>query len=215
MTFKWHGLSLIPHGTSIDFIRLRHFTYAVSILITLITFAMLWAQGLNLGIDFKGGILIEIQTKGPANLKELRDHVAHLELGEVALQEFGRSDEVLIRLARQEGGEQGQIQAISKIQKALGEDVSFRRIETVGPKMGEELVHNGIYAVFWCLVANSIMRLRTSIIPLGSKPLVGSSKIISRGSCTRAMAMPNRCFIPCEKVLTVSFALWARPTLSN
>ncbi len=153
MTFKWHGLSLIPHGTSIDFIRIRHFTYAVSILITIITFAMLWAQGLNLGIDFKGGILIEIQTKGPANLKELRDHVANLDLGEVALQEFGRSDEVLIRLARQEGGEQGQIKAISKIQKALGEDVSFRRIETVGPKMGEELVHNGIYAVFWCLVA--------------------------------------------------------------
>ncbi len=153
MAFKWHGLSLIPHGTSIDFIRLRYFTYIVSILITIITFAMLWAQGLNLGIDFKGGILIEVQTKGPANLKDLRDHVAHLGLGEVALQEFGRSDEVLIRLARQEGGEQGQIQAISKIQKALGADVSFRRIETVGPKMGEELVHNGIYAVFWCLVA--------------------------------------------------------------
>ncbi|MBS0186028.1 MAG: protein translocase subunit SecF [Proteobacteria bacterium] len=153
MTFKWHGLSLIPHGTSIDFIRIRHVTYLISILITAITFVMLWINGLNLGIDFKGGILIEVQTKGPANLKELRDHVSHLDLGEVALQEFGRSDEVLIRLARQEGGEQGQIQAISKIQKALGDDVSFRRIETVGPKMGEELINNGIYAVFWCLVA--------------------------------------------------------------
>ena len=153
MAFQWHGVSLIPQGTNIDFIGIRFITYGVSILITLITFGMLWVHGLNLGIDFKGGILIEVQTQGPADLKALRDTVSNLNVGEVALQEFGRPEDVLIRLGRQEGGEQAQIQAISKIQKALGSDVTFRRVETVGPKMGEELVHNGVYAIFWCLVA--------------------------------------------------------------
>lgn len=148
-----HGLSFIPHGTSIDFIRLRYSTYIVSILVTLITFSTLWIQGLNLGIDFKGGILIEIQTEGPANLKELRERISTLELGEISLQEFGRNDQVLIRLSRQEGGEAAQMQAITKVQHALGSDVSFRRTETVGPKMGEELIRNGIYAIFWCMVA--------------------------------------------------------------
>ena len=147
------GFSFIPHGTSIDFIRLRYSTYIVSILVTLVTFSVLWIQGLNFGIDFKGGILIEIQTQGPANLKELREHISTLELGEVSLQEFGRNDQVLIRLSRQEGGEVAQMQAISKIQDALGADVSFRRTETVGPKMGEELIRNGIYAIFWCMIA--------------------------------------------------------------
>lgn len=147
------GLSFIPHGTSIDFIRLRYSTYIISILITIITFSSMWIQGLNLGIDFKGGILIEIQTKGAANLKELREHISTLELGEVFLQEFGREDQVLIRLSRQPGGEAAQMEAVSKVQHALGSDVTFRRTETVGPKMGDELIRNGIYAIFWCMVA--------------------------------------------------------------
>lgn len=147
------GLTLIPHGTSINFVKIRFFTYFLSIVVTILTFASLWYQGLNFGIDFKGGILIEVKTQGPADLSSLREKVNQLGLGEVALQEFGSSNDILIRVARQEGGEESQMQAVSKIQTALGTDVSFRRVETVGPKMGEELIRNGVYAIFWCMVA--------------------------------------------------------------
>ncbi len=153
MSFIIPGLTFIPHGTSLNFVKIRFFTYFLSLVVVVITFASLWYQGLNLGIDFKGGILIEIQTKGPADLSKLREKVNNLGLGEAALQEFGAKDEVLIRIGRQTGDEEAQLQAVSKIQSALGQEVTFRRVETVGPKMGEELIRNGIYAIFWCMVA--------------------------------------------------------------
>lgn len=153
MSFIIPGLTFIPHGTSLNFVKIRFLTYFLSLAVVGITFASLWYQGLNLGIDFKGGILIEIQTQGPANLSNLREKVNTIGLGEASLQEFGAKDEVLIRIARQEGGEEAQMLAVSKIQSALGKEVTFRRVETVGPKMGEELIRNGIYAIFWCMVA--------------------------------------------------------------
>lgn len=152
MGFYWRGLNLVP-GTKIDFMRLRFIAFGVAFCVVVLTAFSLWFQGLNYGVDFKGGILMEVQTQGPADLKELREKVSGLGLGDTSLQTFGDTDQVLIRLGMQEGGEKGQMLAVSKVHEALGKEVVFRRVETVGPKMGEELVRNSIYAVIWCMVA--------------------------------------------------------------
>ena len=105
-------------------------------------------KGLNYGIDFKGGILMEVRTPGPANLPQLRRKLSGLGLGEVALQEFGEPTDVLIRVERQPGGEKAQQRAVDTVKQALGSDIaSYRRVESVGPKVGDELIRAGIIAV--------------------------------------------------------------------
>ena len=153
MNFQPKGFSLVPQNTRIDFIRLRWTTYLISFSVTIITILSLLTHGLNLGIDFKGGVLLEIQTKEIANLAQLREKVAGFDLGDASLQEFGSPHDVLIRIGRQPGGEEAQTAAVQKIQSSLGEGITLRRVETVGPKMGEELVRNGIQAIIWCMIA--------------------------------------------------------------
>lgn len=152
MSFHWRGLNIVPH-TRINFMHLRFIAFVFALGIISVTAISLWIQGLNYGVDFKGGVLMEIQTQGPADLKSLREKVSSLGLGDATLQTFGDENQVLIRLGMQEGGEKGQMEAVTKVHDALGADVSFRRVETVGPKMGAELVKNSIYAVMWCMGA--------------------------------------------------------------
>ncbi len=147
------GLQLISPETSIDFVGKRFITYTLSCLILLATIASVFWQGLNYGIDFKGGILLEVKTPGPANLEALRKDLSTLSLGEVSLQDFGAPDDILIRVERQPGDDEGQQAAVKKIQNKLGDGVILRRVETVGPKVGQDLINNGILAVFWSLVA--------------------------------------------------------------
>jgi preprotein translocase subunit SecF len=109
--------------------------------------ALFLVQGLNFGVDFRGGILIEAKTDGPADLGELRSLLGGLGLGEVTLQEFGEPDDVLINVQRQEGDEAEQIKAIAVLKDALGDRVvEYRRTEFVGPKVGGELKQAGALA---------------------------------------------------------------------
>ena len=102
-------------------------------------------MGLNFGIDFKGGTLIEVQTKaGDADLAKMRASLGELGLGEVQLQQFGAPNDVLIRIAEQPGGEQAQQQAVTKVRGALGDAVDYRRVEVVGPRVSGELLSYGV-----------------------------------------------------------------------
>jgi len=108
-----------------------------------------FTHGLNFGIDFIGGTLIEVQSKaGPADIAKMRTTLNELGLGEVQLQEFGGPENVLIRLAQQPGGEQAQQAAVQKVQGALGDAVDYRRVEVVGPRVSGELLHWGIIGIF-------------------------------------------------------------------
>ena len=110
--------------------------------------------GLNFGIDFRGGILLEVRFQQEANLSSLRDRLGGLELGEVSLQSFGEPTDVLINVQRQEGGEEAQNAAVQAIKDALGEDgVDYRRTEFVGPTVGAELRQAGILATLLSLAA--------------------------------------------------------------
>ncbi|MGB0690412.1 MAG: protein translocase subunit SecF, partial [Candidatus Puniceispirillum sp.] len=110
--------------------------------------------GLNLGIDFKGGILLEARnTTGSADISKIRNDIGSLNLGDVSLQGFGTETDILIRIQRQEGDEKAQIAAIKAVTDMLGSDYDIRRTEFVGPTVGAELAEKGILAVMCALMA--------------------------------------------------------------
>lgn len=147
-------LKLVPSETKIDFMRLRVPAFGLSALLVLASIGIFLASGLNLGIDFKGGILIEARNSdGPAQIAALRTNLDELDLGDVSLQGFGVETDVLIRVQRQEGDEKAQIAAIEAIGNALGSGYDIRRTEFVGPTVGAELAEKGILAVGCALLA--------------------------------------------------------------
>ncbi len=146
-------VSLIPLGTKIDFMRFRKVAGSSSIAMAILSIVFFVVLGLNYGIDFRGGILMEIRTPGAADIGELRSNLSGLGLGEVQLQEFGNETDVLIRIERQPGGERGQQSAVTKVREALAKGIDYRRVETVGPKVGGELIEAGIIAVLLALAA--------------------------------------------------------------
>jgi preprotein translocase subunit SecF len=148
-------IRLVPDDTRLPFFRYRWIAFAWSFFVLGATVLMVATVGLNYGIDFRGGILLEVRTPGPADLGRMRSTLGELDLGEVALQEAGAPDEVLIRVESQEGGEAAQRNAIETIKHALdgamGGGLTWQRAEFVGPKVSSELLMNGVYAVLLSL----------------------------------------------------------------
>lgn len=138
-------LRLVPDETNLPFMSWRRITFPLSGLLSLLAIGLFFAVGLNFGIDFRGGTLIEIQSKaGPADLSAIRAALGRLDLGEVQLQRFGAESDVLIRLAQQPGGEEAQQAAVRQVKTALGDGYDYRRVEVVGPRVSSELIQNGI-----------------------------------------------------------------------
>ncbi|MEM8876939.1 MAG: protein translocase subunit SecF [Pseudomonadota bacterium] len=148
-------LKLVPAGTKIPFMSGRFAAFVASAIAVLASVVLFFAVGLNFGIDFRGGTLIEIQTTdGPADISEIRSIVGGLDLGDVQIQEFGTPQDVLIRIEEQPGGELAQQQVIVKVREALGEEtVDYRRVEIVGPQVSSELARDGTIAVIIAIMA--------------------------------------------------------------
>jgi SecD/SecF fusion protein len=143
-------IKLVPDGTSISFMKARYLGIGLSILLSLASIGLFIKPGLNYGIDFTGGIQVEITTPEAADLSLLRSELGGLDLGEVALQQIGGDSSVLIRIQRQEGGEAAQTEAINSVRAALQQidpDIRVERTEVVGPKVSGELARNGVIAV--------------------------------------------------------------------
>jgi preprotein translocase SecF subunit len=109
-------------------------------------------KGLNYGIDFKGGYIFEVEMPDIPDVTDLRTRLNEANLGEVAIQEFGANGNLMVKLEKSEEGSDQAI-AITKVRNILGKGVIYKRIETVGPKVGEELVSNAIKAVAFALIA--------------------------------------------------------------
>lgn len=147
-------LKLVPSDTSINFLKHRRIAFIFSIFLVASSIGLFVVKGLNLGIDFKGGILIEARnTTGPADVSGLRADLGQLGLGDISLQEFGTPTDVLVRVQRQEGDEEAQIAAIAAISSTLGDAYDIRRTEFVGPTVGAELAEKGMLAVACALLA--------------------------------------------------------------
>jgi preprotein translocase subunit SecF len=150
-------LRIVPDDTKFDFMRFRRISFPLSAIMSIIAISLYFFNGLNFGIDFRGGTLIEIQTKAPeADLATMRATLGGLGLGEVQLQQFGAPNDVLIRLAEQPGGDAAQQQAVTKVRTALGGEVEYRRVEVVGPRVSGELLSYGVIglmlAIFCILI---------------------------------------------------------------
>jgi preprotein translocase subunit SecF len=144
-------LRLVPDGTRIPFFRYRNIAFAWSVFVLLVTVVLIVTKGLNFGIDFRGGTLIEVRTPEVADLALMRSTLNDLGLGEVSLQNAGSDHDVMIRVELQQGDESAQRAAVdlvkSSLDQAMGQGLSWRRAEFVGPRVSAELLVNGIWAV--------------------------------------------------------------------
>jgi preprotein translocase subunit SecF len=147
------GFQLVPPNTKLEFVGKRKLLFIASALLVFLSVGLFATRGLNYGIDFQGGILIEVRTPEAADLAGMRSTLSGLGVGEIGLQEFGAPTDILIRLQKQEGGEKGQQAAVEKVKEALGTGLEYRRTEFVGPKVSEELFWDGIYAVSAAILA--------------------------------------------------------------
>jgi preprotein translocase subunit SecF len=133
--------------------RFRRISFPISAMMSILAISLYFFHGLNFGIDFKGGTLIEIQTKaGPADLATMRASLSALGLGEIQLQQFGAPNDVLIRVAEQPGGDAAQQVAVNKVRGALGSNIEYRRVEVVGPRVSGELLSYGIIGLMLAIL---------------------------------------------------------------
>lgn len=151
------GLQIIPQDTKIDFFGHRPYAFVASLIIIGGSLLCLFLNGLNFGIDFTGGTLVEVQTPVDPDLASLRSNLNSLGLGEISLQEFGNKRDLMIRLPQQAGGDEAQKKAIAAVHTALDatyapEKVDYRRTEFVGPQVGEELKMDGAIAIISSLL---------------------------------------------------------------
>lgn len=152
-------VKFMPEETKIDFVRMRFVAFVFSLCVIVASLGYIFTQGLNMGIDFTGGTMIEIRvpTQEP-DLSALRTTLNGLDLGAVSIQEFGQADDLMIRMGEQEGGPQAQKGAIERVRGALSEtyselgEVDYRRVEFVGPQVGDELKKQGAYAVLFSIL---------------------------------------------------------------
>jgi preprotein translocase SecF subunit len=148
------GFDFFPHNTRLPFMRLKGICFGLSIAFMALSLALFFTRGLNYGVDFIGGSLIEVQHKnGPADLADMRSKLGDLGLGDVQIQSFGSETDVLIRVEQQKGGEAEQQAAMKKVVDTLGADYTLRRIEVVGPAVSSELRRTGIIAVLGSILA--------------------------------------------------------------
>lgn len=147
-------LTLIPHGTKIDFIGKRWYAFIFSIAISVLIVLMLLLRGLNLGLDFTGGMIAEIKGEKEIDLGGLRDYLHQRGYSGATLQSFGDESIVLIRIqAKQEGSYNKEVEELKDaLSSHMGDNIEFRRVDYVGPRVGKELVMNGIYATLLALL---------------------------------------------------------------
>ncbi len=143
--------------SSIDFLKGKYVAFITSIILILLSIGLFFLNGLNFGIDFKGGTLIEIETQNKIEISEVRSSLNSLSLGDIQVQEFGSEKNLLIRIEQQQGGDQIQQNVLEIVKQKLMNDISetinFRRTEVVGPKVSGELIQSGTIAILVAVFA--------------------------------------------------------------
>ncbi len=134
-----------------DFVGQRWVAFAVTLVMIVGSVGLFAVKGFNYGIDFSGGVMMEIRTPAAPDLHKLREDLNNLELGSISIQEFGAPTDLMIRIPEQKGGGDAQKLAITKVHEVVdsefkGQEVEYRRSEYVGPQVGDELKRDGIIA---------------------------------------------------------------------
>lgn len=149
-------IRLIPDNTKIKFTNLKRKAFIFSLFLSLLSAVSVIIIGLNLGIDFRGGILIEIRTDN-IDVSDIRKEISTIDIGEVSIQEFGVATDFLIRVEKQVGSDSAQQIAIEKIKNKLNQKfeqkIEYRRLELVGPTISKDLIKKGIMAIIFAVMA--------------------------------------------------------------
>ncbi len=140
------------YNTKIPFIKHYKKFYTLSLVFILVSIFSLLSQGLNLGIDFKGGTIIEMQFNKSLSSDKIRTSLLKQNLGDIKVKEFGNNKTYLAILEKKSGESNFISQIKSDLEKDLGKNINFRRVEMVGPKISKELTEAGIYAVLIALI---------------------------------------------------------------
>ena len=131
----------------------KHFNI-LSLILIICSILMLSLKGLNFGVDFKGGTLIELRSKNNSiSLSELRSSFMKMNLGDVSVKEFGKKNDYLIKFEKKDNNANFISEIKNELQNYVGPDFEFRRVENVGPKVSSELLKSGIIAIFLSLAA--------------------------------------------------------------
>ncbi len=147
-------LRIVPDNTNFGFVRFRRFSFPISAALSILALVFFFTHGLNYGIDFKGGTLMEVRaSSGQIDIGAMRTSIEGLGLGEVQLQEIGGNGEVLIRIAQQPGGDAEQQVAATKVRSTLGTGYVYERVEVIGPRVSQELVTLGTVGIFFAIGA--------------------------------------------------------------
>lgn len=147
--FSW-----VTKDTTIDFLKYRKLGYAISITMCIVSILSIAFKGFNYGIDFSGGILIEVKSPEIINMEEMRKKLETVDLDDINLQSIGENgDEMMIRAQAKELDEKAQMAAVNQIKTTLGSDFEYRKVELVGPQVGDELKKAGIIASLIAVLA--------------------------------------------------------------
>ena len=150
-------LRLISDNTTIKFIKLKALSFTFSGILSVLAILSVLFVGLNFGIDFKGGILLEVRTGNNIAISDIRSKISDLNIGEVSIQEFGVKSDYLIRVERQKGADNAQQVAVEILKDALneafGKDIDYRRLEYVGPTVSKDLISDGVMAICFAIMA--------------------------------------------------------------
>jgi preprotein translocase subunit SecF len=152
-------LKLVPDNTNLDFMRWRNVALVLSILVTIAAMALVFARGLNLGVDFVGGQSVRVTFVQPPNLDDLRERVNGIGNGEANLQEFGSPNVIAIRMPLPQGGEAAASRAASQVRAVITERypaARFDAVETVSGKVSEELFRSGSLAILFAMIGIAI-----------------------------------------------------------
>lgn len=146
--------NFVPHGTSFRFMAIRKWAFAITIGLSVASIGSLFIGGLNFGIDFTGGTVLEVKSKAPeADVGKIREDLSPIIEGDIQVQEFGSSQDVLIRYAVQEQDLQTPQASVNAVRAALQNDYDFERVEVVGPTVSGELAWAAVIGVAASLLA--------------------------------------------------------------
>jgi preprotein translocase subunit SecF len=147
-------LRLAPENTKFGFMRFRRVSYPFSALMSIVSVVMFLTIGMNYGIDFAGGTLIEVRAKsGQADLAALRHATESMKVGPVGVQGLGTPADVAIRFGLQPGGDAAQEGAVERVKQAIGDNYIVRQTAVVGPTVSGELVQSGTLGVVISIIA--------------------------------------------------------------
>ena len=144
-------IHLLPKKPNLKFAERRRVFFIFSALLVAFSIGLFMTRSLNYGIDFQGGIMIEIRTPTPGNIGQMRSDLSGLRLGEINIQEFGEVTDFLIRVQKQDGGEKAQQVAVERVKATLPSNIEYRRTEFVGPQVSQELFRDGVLAVLFAI----------------------------------------------------------------